>query len=220
MRAYHFLNTTYGISNLSLKRLRVSRFDQLNDPFELLAADMLDPKDREALIKFKRVLDDSKGMICFSGSWSNPLLWGHYAEKHTGMVLGFDIPDEYVLKVQYTKQRAKVNFDTKTGKIVNGDQLIDKLIRTKFIDWQYEDEHRMFVDLDPASREGRNYFVDFSKNLVLREVILGLKCDLPISRVRQLCKNDMQPIKVMKAGMALRNFKVIEDRSARSNVED
>jgi len=216
MRVYHFVNTTYGISNLSLKRLRVSRFNQLNDPFELLAADMLDPKDRDALTKFKCELDDSKGMICFSGSWSNPLLWGHYAEKHTGMALGFDIPDKYLLKVQYTKQRAKVTFDSKTRKIVNGAQLIDKLIRTKFSDWQYEDEYRMYVDLDPASREGGNHFVDFSENLVLREVILGLKCDLPISRIRQLCKNDVQPIKVLKAGMALRNFKVIEDRSARS----
>jgi hypothetical protein len=91
---------------------------------------------------------------------------------------------------------------------------MDKLLRTKFIDWRYEDERRMFVDLEPTSHEGGNHFVEFSKDLVLREVILGLKCDLPVSRVRQLLQDEPSPVKVLKAGMALRAFKIIEDRSA------
>ncbi len=215
MRAFHFIDANYGISNLSLKRLKISRFNQLNDPFELLAADLLDPRDRKALSDFKSALDATKGMICFSRSWSNPLLWGHYAEKHSGMALGFDIPDEYLSPVQYTKQRSKVEFDKTTREIVDGPRLVDKLLRTKFVDWEYEDEQRMFVDLDPNSQEGGNHFVEFSKDLVLREVILGLKCYLPVSRVRQLLKDELTPIKVLKAGMALRAFKIIEDRSAR-----
>ena len=216
MRVFHFTNTYYGISNLSLKRLKVSRFSQLNDPFELLAADLLDSRDRKALSEFKNTLNANKGMICFSGSWGNPLLWGHYADKHSGMALGFDIPDEYLSPVQYTTQRAKVEFDQKTRKIVNGPRLMDKLLRTKFTDWKYEDERRMFVDLDPTLQEGGNHFVEFSKDLALREVILGLKCDLPASRVRQLLKDVPNPVKVLKAGMALRAFKIIEDRSARA----
>jgi hypothetical protein len=68
------------------------------------------------------------------------------------MALGFDIPDKYLLKVQYTKQRAKVTFDSKTRKIVNGAQLIDKLIRTKFNDWQYEDEYRTQIDVIPKKQ--------------------------------------------------------------------
>jgi hypothetical protein len=155
-------------------------------------------------------------MICFSGSWGNPLLWGHYADKHSGMALGFDIPDEYLSPVRYTTQRAKVEFDQKARKIVNGPRLMDKLLRTKFTDWEYEDERRMFVDLATTLQEGENHFVEFSKDLVLREVILGLKCDLPASRVRQLLKDVPNPVKVLKAGMALRAFKIIEDRSART----
>lgn len=216
MRVFHFINTNYGISNLSLKRLKISRFNQLNDPFELLAADLLDARDRKALNDFKNNLNSSKGMICFSGSWSNPLLWGHYAEKHSGMALGFDIPDEFLFPVHYTTQRAKVEFDRKTRKIVDGHRLMDKLLRTKFIDWKYENERRMFVDLEPTSHEGGNHFIEFSKDLVLREIILGLKCELPVSRVRQLLKNEPSPVKVLKAGMALRAFKIIEDRSART----
>lgn len=216
MRVFYFTNANFGVSNLSLKRLKISRFSQLNDPFELLAADLLDPRDRKALSNFKGNLNSSKGMICFSGSWGNPLLWGHYADKHSGMALGFDVPDEYLSPVQYTTQRAKVEFDQKTRTIVDGSRLTDRLLRTKFVDWKYEDEKRMFVDLDPNSQEGGNHFMEFSENLVLREVILGLKCDLPVSRIRQLLKDEQAPVKVLKAGMALRAFKIIEDRSART----
>jgi hypothetical protein len=216
MRVFYFTNANYGVSNLSLRRLKISRFSQLNDPFELLAADLLDPRDRKALSNFKDNLNSTKGMICFSGSWGNPLLWGHYADKHSGMALGFDVPDEYLSPVQYTTQRAKVEFDQKSRTIVDGSRLTDRLLRTKFVDWKYEDEKRMFVDLDPNSQEGGNHFMEFSENLVLREVILGLKCDLPVSRIRQLLKDEQAPVKVLKAGMALRAFKIIEDRSART----
>lgn len=216
MRVFYFTNANFGVSNLSLKRLKISRFSQLNDPFELLAADLLDPRDRKALSNFKDNLNSTKGMICFSGSWGNPLLWGHYADKHSGMALGFDVPDEYLSPVQYTTQRAKVEFDQKTRTIVDGSRLTDRLLRTKFVDWKYKDEKRMFVDLDPNSQEGGNHFMEFSENLVLREVILGLKCDLPVSRIRQLLKDEPSPVKVLKAGMALGAFKIIEDRSART----
>ena len=74
----------------------------------------------------------------------------------------------------------------------------------------------MFVDLDSTSQEGGNHFVEFSKDLVLREVILGLKCDLPVSRVRQLLKDESFPVTALKAGLALSSFKVIEDRSVRA----
>lgn len=206
----------HAVSNLSLKRLRVSRLDQLNDPFEFLAADLLDPRDRQALTHFKAELAGTKGMTCFSRSWSNPLLWGHYAEKHTGMALGFDIPDDFLLCVQYSDERPRVILDPETREIINKGQAVDQLIRTKFSDWQYEDEYRMFVDLDPATQEAGNHFVDFSSELVLREVVLGLKCELPIQRIRQLLKDESPPVKVLKAGMALRKFKVIENRTART----
>jgi hypothetical protein len=200
---------------LSLKRLKVSRFDELNDPFELLAADLRDHRHRAALNATKKDLNTTKGMICFSSAWSNPLLWGHYADKHYGMALGFDVSDNHLLKVQYTKERFKVKFDEKTGKVVDGEIVMSRLLTTKAIDWRYEDEYRMFVNLNPESREGRNHFEEFSKDLVLREVILGLNCDLPVLRVRQLFKDEPTPVKVLKAGMALRRFRIIEDRSAR-----
>jgi hypothetical protein len=83
------------------------------------------------------------------------------------------------------------------------------------LDWKYEDEYRMFVKINPSKQEAGHYFKDFSSQLLLREVILGLKCELPISRVKQLLGNSVKNIKVLKSGMARRSFKVIEDRTVR-----
>jgi hypothetical protein len=208
MRVYHFLSTTYGVNDIALKRLKVSRFSQLNDPYELLAADTTDPRDREALDRFKAQIDQTKGMICFSNTWTNPLLWGHYADKHKGMALGFDIPDHLIIKVRYTTNRAKINFDPKTHRIIDGTRVLGKLIRTKFIDWRYEEEMRMYVDLTQPSEDG-NYYVDFSNELVLTEVILGVKCEFPLARVNQLLGASAGSVKVKNARMATKTFKVI-----------
>ena len=217
MRVYYFSTTVHTISNLALKRLKVSRFSELNDPFEFLAADLLDPRHQAGLVKLKNELNESKGMICFSRAWSNPLLWGHYAEKHSGIALGFDVPNELLTSVNYTKTRNyKIEFNPNTEVVINGPQLLDRLIRTKYFDCQYESEHRIFEDLATKVQEAGNYFVDFSQDLQLREVILGLKCELSVARVKQLLGNNVGKVKVMKAAMARREFKIIEDRSART----
>ena len=216
MRVYHFLNETYAVSDISLRRLKVSRFNGLNDPFELLAADLGDVRHQAAFQNFKNELNETKGMISFSKAWSNPLLWGHYADCHRGMALGFEIPDEFLSPVIYTKRRAKIEFDEQAQKVVDGEAVIDRVIRTKFSDWAYEDEHRMFINLDEASAEAGFHFVDFSEKLVLQEVVVGLNCTLPVARIRQLLKDNLSNVKVKKARLALRDFKVVEDRSVHS----
>lgn len=218
MRVYKFMDANYGISNIALKRLKVSRLNQLNDPFEFLAADLLDTRDRKALATFKNQMNDSFGVVCFSGSWSNPLLWGHYAQNHSGLVLGFDIPDDHLLKVYYTSNRAKVYFDQKTRTVVEGDKVIKKLLRTKFTDWKYENEYRLFIELPKLIEESGNYFIDFSSDIQLQEVILGMNSDLSISRMRNLLGGALASVRIRKAGMALREFKIIENRLFRSSI--
>jgi hypothetical protein len=57
MRVYNLVGATHGVNNLAMRRLKVSRFSRLNDPFELLAADLLDKRDKSALEKMKDQLD-------------------------------------------------------------------------------------------------------------------------------------------------------------------
>jgi len=215
MKVYNLVSSAYGVSNLSLRRLKVSRINKLNDPFELLAADLLDRKHRVALQKMKDNLDSTNGLICFSEEWNSPLLWGHYADSHTGMALGFEVPDDYLLKVNYTTNRAKIEFDEKSRKVINGQHVVNQLIRTKYKDWAYEQEQRMFINLKDTYEEAGNRFYDFNEHLQLREVILGIKCSLSVDKVRKLVQSEVPNVKVLKAGMALRTFRVIEDRNFR-----
>ena len=73
MKVYHFTSAKHAIDDIERQRLKVSRFSELNDPFELLAADLLDPRHLEAFARFKQEVNEKAGIICFSGAWSSPL---------------------------------------------------------------------------------------------------------------------------------------------------
>jgi len=90
----YFSGAQFALSNIALCQIKISRFPDLNDPFELLAVDLSDREHRAAFRKTKEPINENRGLICFSKSWRNPLPWGHYAEKHTCIGLGFDVPDD------------------------------------------------------------------------------------------------------------------------------
>ena len=217
MKLYHFLNAQNAICDIALKRIKISRIGQLNDTFEFLAVDLADAWKKAALENWKNTLDEQYGLICFCANWSNPLMWGHYADSHKGIALGFEIPDDVLLKVVYTKNRASIAFDPDTRSVVGGEDTVNRLLKTKFEDWEYEQEYRFFIDLESSQKEGSNYFADFSDKLVLSDVILGFKCDLRIEQVKELIGSNYANVRVLKAGLHQRFFKVIEDRTARGH---
>ena len=114
MRVYHFLASEYGLSDIALKRMKIARFGDLNDPFELLAVNVGGRKNlRKVLRNWKATLNDKRGLLCFSKKWENPVLWSHYAASHTGFCLGFDLNDNRVAvtEVKYSRKRIQVEFN-------------------------------------------------------------------------------------------------------------
>ena len=109
MRAYHLLSKQYALQALQNQRLKVARFDDMNDPFELLAADLSDRRVQRAFVKWKKQTSPNTGLLCFSLGWTNPLLWSHYADRHHGVALEFEIDDGYVVPVRYADSRLKLN---------------------------------------------------------------------------------------------------------------
>jgi Protein of unknown function (DUF2971) len=214
MRVYYLTNAQFALSNIALRRIKISRFSDLNDPFELLAVDLSDKTHRKAFRTTKEQLNENKGLICFSKSWSNPLLWGHYAEKHTGICLGFDIPDKFLKPVIYAERPMKIRIDPKTGDLRFNESNMSRLLRTKFADWKYEDEMRLFVELDHDTIESGNYFYPFSDDFILREIILGPRCEIPINGVRSLIENFNLPARVTKSRIAFSSFRVVEHKIA------
>lgn len=210
-RVFYLTGAQFGVSDIALQRIKVARFSDLNDPFELLGVDRTDLKDRAALREQTKAINEQTGLICFSASWKNPVLWGHYAEKHSGICMGFDVPDSHLQKVIYAERLNSLNKDKRTGEPKLTADDLDRLRRTKFKDWAYEEEMRLFVPLGALKSESGKYFYPFSDDLSLREVVLGARCEIGIDAIRRLVDSRTT---VQKARLAFRSFSVVPDRQA------
>jgi hypothetical protein len=87
MRVYKFLCKKFALDNLTKRRIKISEYSDMNDPFELRGVALSDPKLQSQLTHLIR----SSGALCFSRNWRNPVLWSHYGDKHKGICLGLDI---------------------------------------------------------------------------------------------------------------------------------
>lgn len=213
MRLYKFLNDRYAIEGITKRELKISRIDELNDPSEFLAANMENSLDASALLKFKQELIPKFGIVCFSKEWSSPVMWAHYADSQKGIVLGFEVAEDQVVEVRYILETMKVNYDQKARKIISSDSPASDLARTKFIDWQYEKEVRLFVSLTNATDVNGYYFTEFSPNLLLVEVILGSLCTVSVPTLYGLIKTNFPPgtVRLLKSKRSLKNLDVVED---------
>ena len=109
MRVYHFVNEEFGLQDLQLQRIKIAKFLELNDPFELFSPCFADSDTRLTWRNIAFEIADTLGIICFSKDWHNPVQWSHYADRHRGFCMGFDIPDELLNHVQYKAKRSEAN---------------------------------------------------------------------------------------------------------------
>lgn len=217
MRVYNLTSTQHALSNIALRRLKIARFNELNDPFELLAVDVASRNLRAGILAKKEQVHSNEGLLCFSRSWKNPLLWSHYAEKHKGIGLGFDVPDDLLVPVNYIQGMQKLNVLSKQTSQQAIDNFLHRLRYTKFKAWEYEEELRLFVSLSGLEDQSGVYFIPFDEKLQLREVILGPRCDLPVNLVRNLVGGFSQKVVVTKARIAYTKFGIVENRKYREN---
>lgn len=211
MRVYNLSPASYALQNLQRHRLKVSTFEDLNDPFELLSMKLPSQAMREGLQQFKVDMHSSTGILCFTRCWDNPVMWSHYADKHRGVCLGFDIPDDRAVRVRYVAARTTLKFrDNLERKGVDQTFALD-LMRSKYKDWRYEKEVRMFVGLDETEKSVDGlYFYGFDEFLVLKEVILGPRCDGLVAKDIKATLATIQPaVSLIQARLSFRTFRVV-----------
>jgi hypothetical protein len=202
MRVYHFLSAMWALDDIRKKRIKISVIDQLNDPFELWCVEQRDKRLRQALRGFKAEMVERFGMICFSKHWHNPLLWSHYADKHRGICLGFDVDDRGLKLVTYANERPSLRVPPTV-------ESINELLFTKFRDWGYEEELRNWFRLDV--REGEHYFYPFDTLVRLREVIVGPLCGLSKAEIEKSLE-EYSGVSVLKARLAFKTFRVVKNQ--------
>jgi hypothetical protein len=177
-RLYHFTSANFAFDDLRNRRLKIAQLDDLNDPFELKSVNLCNPAHAQAFDGigehegFKAQMAQRYGVLCFSEDKTDVLQWAHYADRHKGICLGFDVSGsegkfglvQYVSKRFPFPDRPHLDF-------------MWKLLSTKSVAWEYEKEWRVFLRLEEGIwNEGAGrvlYFADFGSGLVLREVILG-----------------------------------------------
>jgi hypothetical protein len=215
VRLYKFLPLQFAIADLALRRLKVARLADLNDPFEFYAARIHDRQTGETLPDVKSEVDSRTGLLCFSRDWQNPVLWSHYADRHRGMSLGFDVRDEDVRLVDYTADR--LDLPERADGIVAED-IVDRLIVTKYEDWGYEQEARVLVPFDRLVHEGGVWFREFDARLVLREVRLGARCTLSLDQARRLVEPFDGRVPVLRTRLAWKSFRIVDEAAEPSSA--
>ena len=203
MLVYHFLNAHYGLDDLRNRRLKIARIMELNDPFEFLGVDLSDRQFRRALRETKAELSTTKGILCFSKTWTNPVLWGHYADKHRGICLGFEVPSSVLHKVEYVDSRFP-------RPDVLDEAFMQKLLFTKFSHWQYEQEYRAYTTLE-EDIDGL-YYSEFSDQLTLMRVIVGDQSSITRAEVSGALVDLGTQVEVFKARASFRSFDVVRNK--------
>ncbi|KAF0165238.1 MAG: hypothetical protein FD157_1590 [Rhodocyclaceae bacterium] len=217
MRVYHFVPQSYGIENLKLRRLKVATIHDLNDPFELLCIDLSNPDLRHGMLEWKAEVARRFGMLCFSLSWRNPVQWSHYADKHRGLCLAFDVPDDSMQPVTYSGLRSrKEAFELLEGGISTlNETTMKKFLSTKYAHWHYEKEVRAFLRLNERDPATQLYFTDFSDKLKLVEVIVGSESDLTRQELNEVLGTLAPTTSLRKARLAFKSFRVTTQQDKR-----
>jgi hypothetical protein len=181
---------------LSKHRLYAPSPRELNDPFDCIVK--LESPDQSVEEEIQRRVNEG-GVLSFSENNDNILMWAHYANKHYGVCLEFEmnrweeIPvDPYLQKIDYKMERPLISqsdISCATGSSLSGSSfpspsappepyLLKKMAFVKHNDCEYEKEWRIICPFkDPSDR-----YLIFPKE-VLTGIIFGLKTS-PADRQR------------------------------------
>jgi len=210
MLVHQLMPAHYALENLQNRRLKVSLLNDLNDPFELIGARMERSGIRRQMREWKNHMAEITRLLCFSKKFSNPVLWSHYADKHRGVCLAFEIPDDYLHEVTYASARLGLDLEQEVSRPGGiSEQHAFSLLTTKFLDWQYEEEVRMFVKPHEVLHVGDLQFFPFSNLLSLRKILLGPRCNLDLQTIRAALQPQDRQVEIHSTRLAFQSYRVI-----------
>ena len=205
MDLYHFTTARHGLDAIDRRRLKIATIQNLNDPFELLCADMSDPKFRKEMHVWKASMSARCGMLCFSESWQNPVQWSHYADRHRGICLKFQVAEKMVRKVTYDDARTVEDAAKLIKNRTTDPEAVIRMMSTKFKHWSYEAEWRAYVALRRSDPVTGLYFQTFNDDLKLVEVILGAACEVKRADVVRLDAD----VDIRNARLGFKKYEVV-----------
>ena len=218
-RLYYFTPPEYALENIKNKQLKISRFSQCNDPYELLSFNLRNSELRRRHTVSLREIDKQNGMICFCRNWKNPVLWSYYAGHHKGLCLGFDVaPDNYV-DVMYVTERLFPGITVGNFSRHVGEDQMTNLFATKFIHWAYEEEVRILIPFGRVVDIAELRFQPYADDLVLSQVMIGARSKINVEDVEDAV--DTGKVNITQVRLAFNTFSVVvNEKKERWNRRD
>lgn len=212
MIAYHFIADKYALDVISNQCIKLSLFQDLNDPFELLSVDLPNQQSRNEARKFKDFMAKQYGILCFSRNWKNPLLWSHYANRHKGVALQLKIRNDIALPVKYRKNRFEIDFEKKIRLKENiTKEETEGIWLTKFESWKYEEELRIICLKKDCTKKNGLLFHPLNDDISLKGIVLGPLCQITVDDIRSALPINKE-IEIIKTRLAFRSFDIVTQR--------
>jgi hypothetical protein len=199
---YRFLDSDAALKTLVAGKFRVGLVSKFNDQFEwkLGFTGAATQGERTFADTFAaehlRWLETWMGILCFSKTACDPILWSLYADKHSGVAFEVKHPwkDNEIVEIKYPPERPVVDFNRLRGIHDKNEKekyllsLLDALMRLKSPSWSFEREWRLHIDLNNREFcplfDGRHHWQ--IPRISLKRVILGFCCPLEEASVRKL----------------------------------
>lgn len=213
MRVYHFCDEVYGLQNIEKSRLKVATIMDLNDPFEMVCYSSLDTDIRKKIGEFKAAIASKFGLLCFSQSFQSPVQWAHYANKHKGLCLVFDVPEHNMHLVEY--KFGRMNFDVAQYADLNKRErfeMMEKQLRIKHSQWRYEREVRRILLLNESDPENGLYFRSFDSVGTLSQVIVGCNSGILRQDLEKSLGVRKDKVEYFKVRTAFKSYKIVRNR--------
>jgi hypothetical protein len=140
------------------------------------------------------------GVLCMSKRRDSLLMWGHYCDKHRGIVIGFD--DSHPMfkqtpglhPVNYVRTRVRID---ESAQNMNAEwlQRKEEFIFSKNDEWRYEEELRQLFMLSPlrkrALKNGSAGYFSVIPSEAIVNVTLGIRSSPELGKeIQSLLKNN------------------------------
>ncbi len=217
MLLYRYLSLEHAIQCLEERRLKVGRLNELNDPFDCFPRVVNLPSEAKGFdLGFADGMlnswSEKFGLVCYSGTVNDPVLWSHYSSGHRGIALGFEVPTSDILvKVTYSDKRPTLDFhsfniSTPNEAVHFAKSVMTQIFSVKASSWSYEEEYRQFFLLESCVAAKGMYFIDLP---MLKRIIIGARCTMAKSYFEHFVqRSGYEGVSVLKAGRSATSYKI------------
>lgn len=197
---------------------KIAKMQNLDFDFAELNENIQSEKDRMFSL-LKDTLSNKIRMTCFTNKNDNILMWSHYANKHNGICVKYDLKDCKELlystfPVVYSTKRPSISKNelliSSSETKVNEDKLLLLLVKsllTKSDEWKYEEEWRSIIPTE-------NLISDNLNHKCIKAIYFGVKveCYKIYEIIGELKKSiDIKNIKFFKMNMDDSTYSINEE---------